>query len=81
MVVVGRNVRLLQCAEFDFSGMEIIWGSRYTVTEHQKAVEWEEKTTSAAASLSRARRRKEPVLLCEGSASSKRRYAHVNGMK
>lgn len=80
--MVGRNVRLLQCAEFDFSGMEIIWGSRYTVTEHQKVVEWEEETTSAAAaSLSRARRRKEPVLLCERSASSKRRYAHVNGMK
>jgi len=43
--------------EFDFSGMEIIWGSRYTVTEHEKAVEWEEETSPAAASLSRARRR------------------------
>lgn len=43
--------------EFDFSGMVIIWGSRYTVTEHEKAVEWEEETTPAAASLSRARRR------------------------
>lgn len=48
--------------EFDFSGMVIKWGSRYTVTERETAVEWEEETTPAAASLSRARRRKEPVL-------------------
>lgn len=67
--------------EFDFSGMEIKWGSRYTVTEHEKAVEWEEETTPAAAGLSRARRMKEPVLFCEGSASSTGRYAQVNGMK
>jgi hypothetical protein len=61
--------------EFDFSGMEIKWGSRYTVTEHEKAAEWEEEIKLAAASLSRARRRKEPVLLCKGSVASKGRCA------
>jgi len=60
--------------EFDFSGMEIKWGSRYTVTEHE-VVEWEGETTVAAASLSRARRRKESVLLCEGG------MRQVNEMK
>jgi hypothetical protein len=52
--------------EFDISGMEIKWGPRYTVTEQVKAVEWEEETTSAA-SLSRAHRRKEPVLYAKAA--------------
>lgn len=61
--------------EFDFSGMEIKWDSRYTVTEHENEVEWEEEITLAAASLSRARRRKEPVLLRKDSVAGKGRYA------
>ena len=61
--------------ELDFSGMEIKWGPRYTVTEPERAVEWEEETILAVGSLSRARRRKQPVLLREGSASSKGWYA------
>jgi hypothetical protein len=48
--VVKRNVKAFAVREFDFSGMEITSGSRYTVTEHEKAVEWEEEKNTCCQS-------------------------------
>lgn len=73
--MVERNVIAFAVREFDFSGMEIKWGSRCTATEHEKAVEWEEEASLLPVSVEHAEK---GALCCYAKAAHQQgEYAHT----